>query len=65
MEIIISEDDYNWKKYRATLHEHTNKWYANYDITITWGGDTEEEAKEHLIEKAKSMIEEINSVIYK
>lgn len=65
MEIVMSEKDYNWKKYTATLREYTNKWYANYDITITAGGDNEEEAKENLIEKAKSMIEDINSVIYK
>lgn len=65
MEIKIEEKDYNWKKYTATLTDYTNKRYANYNFIITWWWDTEQEAKENLIDKTKEMIEDINHVIYK
>jgi len=65
MEIEITEEDYNWKKYTASLDDTTNKWYANWNIYLRWWWDDPVEAKENLIEKAKELIEELNSVIYK
>ena len=64
MKIEIKEQDYNGKPFTAELRDYTNKWYANFDFTITGGGDTPEIAAENLKEKAKEMIEEINKVIY-
>lgn len=65
MEIIVKEEDYNGCKFTATLDDYTNKRYANYQLSITWWWNTEEEAKEQLIEKAKEMIEKIHQIIYK
>jgi len=65
MEIEVTEEDYNWKEYTASLDDRTNKWYANWNISLRWWWNTPIVAKENLIEKAKELIEELNSVIYK
>ena len=65
MEIEINEEDYNWKKYTASIDDSTNKRFANYFIRITWWWGTKEEAKENLIEKCKELIEDLNNIIYK
>lgn len=65
MKIEVTKKYNNDELFDAELSGSIYKWFGNYNFTITGEGKDAEEAIETLKQIAKTMLEEINQVIYK
>jgi len=65
MKIEITKEYNNDELFTAELSGSNNKWFGNYNLTISGEGKNKEEAIETLKQIAKTMVEEINQIIYK